>query len=115
MRFLRKRPKKDKMEAVEFIDTERRLRVSTVENHGDCDCLYETAISSPFYKEGKLIVVEEYETWGEAEEGHKRWIRIMTHSELPSCLVEVSTSVIVGIKDLVEGSGWRRFPKEEQE
>jgi hypothetical protein len=38
---------------------------------------YETGVQSPFYHGGKWVIVELYDTKGEAEAGHARWVDVM--------------------------------------
>ena len=60
----------------------------------DSDQPYETAIGHPKYNDAKLIIVEMYDTKGEAQAGHKRWVTTMTGEQLPSVLKDVSSSGI---------------------
>lgn len=59
----------------------------------DCDKPYETAICSPHYNDGNLVIVEEYDDFKSAEIGHKKWVEIF-EKELPETLQDVSTSGI---------------------
>ncbi len=49
---------------------------------------YETGISSPHYDNGHVIVVEAYSTREEAENGHARWVEVMSADELPESLMD---------------------------
>lgn len=59
----------------------------------DAEKPYETAIKHPSYNNDKWIIVEEYSTIKEAEEGHKKWVSKFS-SSLPEFLIDVSTSMI---------------------
>ncbi len=69
------------------------LYVSTVWIN-DSEKEYETAVAHPLYKEGKLIIVECYDSEEEAQIGHDKWVKIMTQEKLPSVLEDNNTSVI---------------------
>ena len=53
---------------------------------------YETAIACQLYNDNNWIVVEEYDTKTQAEEGHNKWINIFTET-LPDELKDVSTTI----------------------
>ena len=59
---------------------------------------YETAVEHPKYNEGKLVIVEMYNTKEDSEAGHKKWVKLMTAKKLPEKLTDVSTS---GVKQLL--------------
>ncbi len=65
-----------------FVDT---CRVS------DSSKPYETAVAHPAYNNGKIVIVELYDTPEEAKQGHKQWVDKMLNSP-PQQLVDVSTS-----------------------
>ena len=75
-----------------FIDDSRSLRVDTA-IISDGEKPFETAVRHPRYDGGKWIVVEAYDTIGQAELGHKRWIATMT-GELPESLADCGNSKI---------------------
>lgn len=54
---------------------------------------YETAIESPLYNNGKLIVVADYDTLEEAQAGHEHWVALMT-LDPPKTLPSLNTSEI---------------------
>ncbi len=56
---------------------------------------YETAIAHPDYNEGKMVIVELYDTKEEAQAGHDKWVGAMTAKKLPRTLQDVSTSNII--------------------
>jgi len=47
---------------------------------------YETAVEHPEYNDGRMVVVEAYDTPEEAQEGHDRWVAKMTQTDLPDQL-----------------------------
>ena len=53
------------------------LLVSTVECN-DGDKAFETAICHPFYNDDKHVIVEAYNTKQLAQEGHDKWVKVMT-------------------------------------
>lgn len=60
----------------------------------DSDKPYETAVAHPEYADGKIIIVECYDTKSEAQKGHDRWVKKMASEELPEELVDVSKSAL---------------------
>ena len=72
---------------------------------------YETAIQHPGYNDGKIIVVEMYDTKKLAQEGHDRWIETMSADKLPERLVDVSTCFIASLASFFDEGGWRQYPK----
>ncbi len=80
----------------------------------DSDQSYETAISHPSYNSGAWVIVEMYDTEGEARNGHERWVRKMIADKLPNIIVDASSSVIANLCDLVsseEDDRWREKPQ----
>lgn len=55
---------------------------------------YETAIKSPMYNNDEWIVVQNYDSKEEAQEGHNQWVSKMTSSNLPDCLEPCTNSFI---------------------
>lgn len=78
----------------------------------DSEKPYETAIGHPAYNAGELIIVELYDTKAEAQEGHDRWVQIMTKKDLPDELIDISTAGLAVFLDDIAPEDWRRFPKE---
>lgn len=74
---------------------------------------YETAVSHPFYNTGRIVIVEQYDTLKEAKIGHKKWVSIMTHPELPAELVDVSTNIFTFLLDVIGDEDWRTFKSNE--
>ncbi len=64
---------------------------------------YETAVQHPEYDNGSWVIVETYDTKAEAEVGHAKWVATMTAAELPSELVDVSSSGIGQLYHAVGG------------
>lgn len=55
---------------------------------------FETAVAHPDYNNGKLVIVQMYDTKEEASIGHNKWVKLMTSDNLPDELVDVSTAEI---------------------
>ena len=60
----------------------------------DGDHPFETAFEHPDYNDGKMVIVEAYDSRSAAEEGHERWMAIMTEGPLPDSLVDCQNSGI---------------------
>lgn len=56
---------------------------------------YETAVAHPRYNEGKMLIVELYDTKEKAQIGHDKWVKIMTAEKLPLTIEDVSTANII--------------------
>ena len=73
---------------------------------------YETGIAHPEYNDGKVIIVEAYDTKDQAKKGHKKWEKIMTNENLPDQLVDCQNA---GIAQLCDAFGsslvFKRQPK----
>ena len=52
----------------------------------DADKPYETAVAHPSYNDGKIVIVEDYNTVEEAQTGHDKWVKTMTAKKLPATL-----------------------------
>ena len=78
----------------------------------DSDEPYETAIAHLAYNGGKWIIVEMYSNKAKANEGHKKWIEVMTSEKLPDTLVDVSTAGVAELCDFC-GDEWRGSKKED--
>jgi len=61
----------------------------------DSDQPFETAIEHPKYNDGKMIVVQMYDTKEQAQKGHDKWVEKMTSKELPKAIKNVGTADIV--------------------
>ena len=84
-----------------MIDT---IRVS------DGERSFETAISHFRYHDGKLVIVQAYDTWSEAVAGHESWIATMTRDPLPEYLRGAENDIFSQILDLMEGEESNVFP-----
>ncbi len=82
------------------------LFISTARNT-DSQHPFETAVSHPKYNNNALVIVAEYDTKEEAQEGHDKWVRIMTAPELPAELRDVSTAGIAELCEAVGGDDFR--------
>jgi hypothetical protein len=73
--------------------------------------LFETAISHNKYNEGKLVIVQTYQTKQEAERGHDEWLaKIITD---PPKLVDVSGAGLANLIDLLSDDvNWRTKKRE---
>jgi len=74
----------------------------------------ETAISHLKYNHGKWVIVAGYDDLEAAKAGHQHWVEIMTASELPTTLVDVSTASTAMLTDVL-GADWRECRREEDE
>jgi hypothetical protein len=91
-----------KRQVTTFIDDERGLRVDTC-IVSDGEKPFETAVKHPRYDGGKWIIVEAYDTIGQAELGHKRWVTIMTGDPLPESLTDCANSNVSRVLKEVGG------------
>jgi hypothetical protein len=55
---------------------------------------YETAVEHEKYNNGKMVIVEAYDTKEEAQIGHDKWVKTMTSGTLPKTLVDCRNSFI---------------------
>ena len=59
---------------------------------------YETAVMHVDYREnGKLVIVEAYDTREEAQVGHDSWVRVMTTKPLPDKLVDCCNALLLDL------------------
>jgi len=77
----------------------------------DSDKPFETAISHPMFNDGKLVVVELYDTKEQAQKGHNKWVKIMTKKKLPKSLKDVSTAEVAKLCDAIGGDKWRNIKR----
>lgn len=74
---------------------------------GDKD--YETAVLHEEYNDGKMVIVENYDTKEEANAGHTKWVKKMTGKRLPAALVECNNS---GIAQMCAAfGGEKKYPR----
>lgn len=74
---------------------------------------YETAVEHRDYNSGKMVIVETYDTKGEAAEGHARWVATMTTDVLPDKLVDRGLAGIAELYDALSGDNEWRIHKRE--
>lgn len=98
---------------VDRFDVSDNFFISTAEVT-DSDDPYETAIKHPAYNDGIIIIVETYKTKEEAQEGHNKWVKIMTDMVLPEFLMDVSTCGSAKFRDEFDEDDWRIFYKDEE-
>lgn len=63
---------------------------------------FETAVAHPEYNDGKIVIVEMYDTEGEAQIGHLNWVKTMTADILPKEIVDCCNA---GVSQLGEVAG----------
>lgn len=75
---------------------------------------YETAVEHPAYDEGKMVIVELYDTKEEAQKGHDKWLKRMTTGKLPETLRNVFTASVTSLCDVLgKNKNWRIHIKKE--
>lgn len=80
----------------------------------DADQPFETAVEHRDFNNGKMVIVETYDTRANAEQGHARWVATMTASELPERLVDRGTSGVSQLVDAFSGDNeWRIMERED--
>ena len=63
---------------------------------------YETAVQHPAYNNGKMVIVELYDTKEEAQQGHDKWVDLMLKNP-PNVLHDVSTCASASLlREVVE-------------
>ena len=62
---------------------------------------FETAVEHPRYNDGKLVIVECYDTREDAEKGHKLWVRLMTAKRLPTVLTDCTNAEVSQLSKLL--------------
>lgn len=88
---------------------DRKVDTTVINNVGECtvdtcyvnDGLqdYETAVQHPKYNRGNWVIVEAYDTKEEAQEGHDKWVKIMSSTQLPKKLVDCKNSFVSNLLD----------------
>jgi hypothetical protein len=66
---------------------------------------FETAVKHPDYHEGEIVIVETYPTKEAAQDGHDKWVKIMTADNLPESLADCANSEIASM------IGTRTYPR----
>jgi hypothetical protein len=77
--------------------------VSTIGDVSDGEKPYETALQHPDYNNGKIIIVEKYDTEEEALEGHGKWTDLLVTGNLPEEITDCSNSHIQQLMDSFQG------------
>lgn len=72
---------------------------------------YETAVKHPRFNNGKMVIVELYETKELAQKGHDKWVKKMTAKKLPVSLKDVSTADVAMLLSEVSDDKWRSIKK----
>jgi hypothetical protein len=73
---------------------------------------YETAFQHPEYNDGKMIIVEAYDTKEKAQTGHERWLKVMTEGPLPDALTDCcNAGVAVFCEALGSEMTFKRQPR----
>ena len=65
---------------------------------------YETAVAHPKYNDGDMVIVEAYDSGGEAKAGHERWVATMTNGKLPTQLTNCCNAGVSQMLDAVGGN-----------
>lgn len=55
---------------------------------------YETAVEHTAYNDGKLVIVEAYDSKDDAELGHAKWVATMTAKKLPASLTDCANAEV---------------------
>jgi hypothetical protein len=64
---------------------------------------YETAFRHPDYNEGKMVIVEAYDSKDDAAAGHSKWVKVMTDGPLPDVLIDCENSGISEVLGAIGG------------
>lgn len=62
---------------------------------------FETAVLHPSYNEGKMVIVECYDTKAKAQKGHNNWLDLMLNNKLPKVLTDCGNSIVSQMADIV--------------
>ena len=89
--------------------------VSTV-RVSDGQKAYETAFQHPDYNDGKMVIVEAYDTHEEAVTGHEKWEQVMTAGPLPDALRDCCNAGVAQLLDVIseDEPGWNVYPRRSQ-
>jgi len=70
---------------------------------------YETGIKDPRWNNGAWVIVEEYYTKLDAQNGHNRWVKKVTGKNPPKTLRDVSSNGIAQLRDIFseDNEDWR--------
>lgn len=77
---------------------------------------FETAFEHPEYNDGKIVIVEAYDTKEEAEAGHVRWLKVMTEGPLPDSLRECCNAGVAQLLGALSDDhpDWDVYPRRSQ-
>src|SRR5512142_1523127 len=84
-------------------DSEDGERMVSTAEVNDGSHPYETAFMHPEYNDGKMVIVEAYDTRQEAEVGHERWQKVMTDGPLPDELKDCCNAQVGQLYEAVGG------------
>lgn len=65
---------------------------------------FETAVKHPNYNEGNIVIVESYNTKKQAQQGHNKWIKVMTAETLLLSLVDCLNAKVAQFAKALESS-----------
>lgn len=71
---------------------------------------YETAVEHPEYNDGKMVIVDCYDTKADAAAGHAKWKKRMTAKRLPASLTDVANAEVAQMLESIDG-GKMTFPR----
>jgi len=92
--------------------TEKGNIIIDTEMVSDGDKPFETGVCHPKYNDGEYIIVEAYDTKGEAQIGHNKWVEIMTIPDNePEYLMDCCNSKLAQMIDALGGEEKSRFPR----
>ena len=75
---------------------------------------FETAVARPEYNDGKMVIVEMYDTEAAAQIGHCNWVKTMTSDDLPDYLRDCGNAGLAQLIDLVGGEEAMIFPRSKE-
>ena len=81
----------------------------------DGKCFYETAVAHPEYNDGELIIVEAYDIKEQAQNGHNKWVELMTGDNLPDSLKDCGNAELSSFIEDSFGEGHMLFYRENKE
>ena len=107
---------------IEMFDNYEGRKVDRYENKdlvidtcsvSDSDNPYETGIKHPLYNDNEWVIVETYKNREKAQEGHNKWVKIMTDKILPPHLWDMGSAEVTKLLDTFAEDEWRKKDKEE--
>lgn len=73
---------------------------------------FETGIAHPAYNDGEWVIVELYDTREEAEEGHRKWVKVMEGR--PETLIDANQSEMGGFVDALGGNSHETHQRKQE-